>query len=270
MTAKKVFITGGCGQCGLALVDLPYPKVFYDVQACPEALSEYDYIQGDLSDVDRLAAAMQGCQTVVHLAASSQVESTWQQVLENNILGTRNLLEASRSAGIERVIFASSNHVVGMVEIKHAPAIYELGYGLLVDEKTETCPDSDYGVSKQIGEDLGRYYALTGGPKFYALRIGTLTHEDTPFTLADRGVATGKWQRGSLEYQTKTKRNQALWLSKRDFVQLVTKLLHYSMQDFDIFNAISDNPRGWLDIRHAKNALGYLPQDNPEDWKRPE
>jgi len=62
---------------------------------------------------------------------------------------------------------------------------------------------------------------------------------------------------------------KAIWQSRRDFVQMVDLCLHYDGPRFDVFYGVSDNPRCWLDIEHAKKALGYLPHDNAESWTVP-
>jgi nucleoside-diphosphate-sugar epimerase len=192
-------------------------------------------------------------------------------VLENNIEGIANVLEAARIARIEPVVFLSSNHVVGMYELDNAPAIYELNHRIVVDRRAAVRPDSYYGISKAMGEDLGRVHAESGGPRFYAIRIGSVrrAHEDHPFAYAEHGVRDGKWDRGSPEYAIQEKRLKALWLSRRDFVQLVDKCLQYDGPPFDVFYGVSDNPRRWLDIGHARRALGYEPQDNAELWIGP-
>ena len=59
---------------------------------------------------------MDDIDTVVHMAGASSPESSWEQVLEANIIGVRNVLEAARGAGVRRVVLASSNQVMGMYD----------------------------------------------------------------------------------------------------------------------------------------------------------
>jgi nucleoside-diphosphate-sugar epimerase len=266
----RILITGGSGQCGAALVNLPFEKVFYDYQPFQAESFESKFVLGDINDVTKLTAAMKGCNAVVHLAAASSLNSSWESVLENNIIGMKTTMEAARSIGVERIIFASSNHVVGMYEVENAPEIYELGKKKILSVDSEIRPDSFYGVSKAFGEQVGRYYSETGGPKFIALRIGALVQEDNPYAHAERGVLSGTWKRNSSYYTQKVNRLKSLWISKRDFVQIVDLCLFYDGPNFNIFYALSDNPRRWLDIEHTKTALGYQPEDNAEDWKSPE
>ena len=67
-------------------------------------------------DYDAVLAAMDGIDTVVHLAGAASPEASWGQVLDANIVGTRNVLEAARAAEVARVVFASSNHAMGMFD----------------------------------------------------------------------------------------------------------------------------------------------------------
>jgi len=187
----RVCITGGCGICGTALVALPHERVFLDCRGAVPALAGNSFFQTDLSQYSELVTCFRECDAVIHLAGSSAVESSWEEVLTNNIEGTRNVVQAASDARVERVIFASSNHAVGMYEIENAPRIYELDHGLKIGSDCPPMPDSYYGISKVFGEATGRYFAENSGPKFYALRIGSVRahFEDHPFAYAERGVA---------------------------------------------------------------------------------
>ena len=91
-------------------------------------------------------------------------------MLQNNIVGTRNVYEAARLAGASRVVFASTNHVIGYYPMRQDPykAIYEgrlkdvrRPFPLLTDKDLR--PDSYYGVGKafaQAGESLGSWAAF--------------------------------------------------------------------------------------------------------------
>ncbi len=260
----KIFITGAFGTVGTALADLPGEKVLFDRGIPAEFKDKANVVRGDIQDQALLEKWMQGCAAVVHLAASASPLSSWEDVLQNNILGTQTVLEAAKEAKVERVIFASSNHVVGMVEIENEPRIYEAGHGILVTKESEPRPDSYYGVSKLFGENLGRYFAENGGPRFYALRIGSVhaAWEDHPYAEAEGLLRADKCQRGDALYERKVKRQKALWLSRRDLVQLVQRCLEYDGARSDIFYGVSNNSTRWLDIDYAKKQLGYSPQDS--------
>jgi NAD+ dependent glucose-6-phosphate dehydrogenase len=263
----KVLMTGACGKCGTALVRLNHDKVFLDCLDPVKSLERTHFVKGDVGDSKLLVEAMQGCDAVVHLAYTwPDAIGNWEEVLYINTENTRNILKTASYLDIDRVIYASSNHAVGMYEIHNAPRIYELGHGIIVDRNTPVRPDSLYGVGKVFSENLGRFYSENGGPKFYAIRIGAVlgAGDDHPFAYAEEGVKNGLWKRDSDVYQYKEKRLRAMWQSRRDFAQMIDLCLRYQGPAFDIFYGVSDNPRRWLDIEYAKEMLGYQPQDNGE------
>src|SRR4029453_2968343 len=89
------------------------------------------------------------------------VEGFWETILQANIIGCYNLFEAARRHGVERVVFASSNHAIGFY-----PRRRRIGIDVAVR------PDSRYGVSKAFGEALGALYAFKHGLRVTCIRIG--------------------------------------------------------------------------------------------------
>jgi nucleoside-diphosphate-sugar epimerase len=198
----------------------------------------------DLADFAALRPAFDGVDSVVHLAASSDPNSSWKDVLDANIVGTRNVFEAAREAGVPQVVFASSNHLMGMYEIEGAPQIYRADPDKpLIDEHADPRPDSLYGVSKGYGELLGRYYVERHGLRVICLRIGWVWEKDD--VPADHARA------------------EALWLSQRDCAQLVSRAIDADDVNWAVVYGISNNPRGFFDRRSAREILGYEPQDSP-------
>ena len=80
-----------------------------------------------------------------------------------NIVGTYNVFESARLAGVRKIIFASTNHVMGMYDRDRQWPVY-------ADQPVR--PDSLYGVSKAFGESLGRHFADEYGISVVSLRIG--------------------------------------------------------------------------------------------------
>ncbi|SVE32932.1 uncharacterized protein METZ01_LOCUS485786, partial [marine metagenome] len=78
---------------------------------------DVERVEGDLLDVESLKACLEGCDTVFHLAA---IYAYWlpdpSVMYRVNIMGTRNLLEASLDAGIKKVVYTSSIAAIGTVE----------------------------------------------------------------------------------------------------------------------------------------------------------
>lgn len=248
--------------------DAAHEFVYLDRADAPDV----DFV-ADISDYEAIRPAFEDVDAVVHLAAEPAVSTPWEAVLENNIVGTRNVLEAASDAEVERVIFASSIHAAGMWEEDGKPDVYELDDDTTVTVDDAERPDSYYGVSKAYGEDVGRYYVEQREypERFYAARIASVRggEYDHPYGDAERGVARDDWERGSDEYTTTVKRMKGTWLSLRDWAQLVELCLADEDSEFAVFFATSDNARSWFDLEHTRDLLGYEPADDAEDWQSP-
>jgi len=269
-----VLLTGAYGRVGTAIIDNLADKADYDFTYLDlVGHEEYDTVQEDVSDYEAIKPAFEGKDAVYHLAGYPETDGTWQEILENNIIGMYNAIEAARESGVETFVFASTNHVVGMYEIDNAPEIYYPGFDLTIDHTDPRRPDSYYGSSKSFGEDLGRYYVENYEyPKqFYALRLASVRHAeyDHPYGDAEEGVDNDEWERGSAEYEEMVARMKAMWQSRRDHAHMVEQCLTDEDVEFDVFYGVSDNDRRWFDIDHARAVIDYDPQDNGEEWGGP-
>src|SRR5438046_10660482 len=116
---KTVLITGADGLIGSHLREPLVDK--YDLRLVSGSpIPGVESTVTDITDMRALLAAFQGVNSVVHLAASAAVNSPWEAVLHNNIIGTYAVFEAAHQAGVQQVIFASSNHAVGTYEKEFA------------------------------------------------------------------------------------------------------------------------------------------------------
>jgi nucleoside-diphosphate-sugar epimerase len=244
MTIKNVLITGHTGNIGQVLTSGLAPQfTLYglDIDAGDSANLKKTFI-ADISDYDALANAfrqMGPVDAIVHLAGDPSVGASWESVLKNNIIGTRNVYEAAREFGVRRVVFASSNHVTGAYE-GIPPKLHEQDEYEVVSVDDPIRPDSYYGTGKAFGEALARQYYELHGLQSICLRIGSLLGDDDP---------------------TRGGRSRRTWLSHRDCVQLV-RLSLLAEVEFGIYYGVSDNDGRYWDITNARRELGYAPQDN--------
>ena len=269
----NVLLTGAFGRVGTAIIEhladrQAYSFTYLDREEHPD----HDAYVADIA-TDDLRPAFDGIDAVVHLAGDPSPSASWEDVLQNNVVGTQNVLDAASDAGVERVVFASTNHVVGMYPRDPGIDLADPDHGLLVDHEDPVRPDSYYAVSKLFGEHLGRYYVeCADAPRrFYALRIGWVLEPefDSPFGPAERAVAAGRYERGSPEYQRRIATGKAIWCSRRD----VARIVHCALQDdsvsFGVFAARSGGARQWLDLDHAREVLGFEPADDADEWDQP-
>jgi dihydroflavonol-4-reductase len=133
----------------------------------PKRLRELDGVEpvtGDLRDPASLARAVEGCRVVFHAAADYRLWTrTPDEMFRSNVEGTRNLLAAAKSAGVERVVYTST---VGCIGLPAAPTALSnnVGYG---DEQTPVSLDDMSGAykrSKFLAERVALEFAAGGFP----------------------------------------------------------------------------------------------------------
>ena len=247
----RIAITGAAGTIGKPLsADLARD---HDVVRID--LHDADVI-ADVQDVDALERAFARCETVIHLAGVVTVGASWDDVAGPNIGGTYAAFEAARRVGAKRVIFASSNHAVGMYEVENVPGIYEPGFGLVVRTDSPYRPDSLYGVWKAFGETLGRYYSENHALQVTCVRIGSITPQDDP---RDPSVAQSSgWL--PLTEEQKFARYAATWMSQRDFARLVRAIIARDVT-FAIVYGVGDNTTRFWDLEPGRAIFGFWPKD---------
>ncbi|GAA0237629.1 NAD-dependent epimerase/dehydratase family protein [Haladaptatus pallidirubidus] len=275
-----VVVTGAYGRCGTAIIDNLHDRPEYDFtyynrsdRPNDHPYGGYDTVIGDIANYEKVRDAFERQDAVVHLAAYPYTDGDWGDILEPNIIGMYNALEAARREKVESFVFGSTNHVMGMYEVEHRPELYSPTYDLVIDHTDPVRPDSYYGASNSFGEDFGRYYVenYEYPKRFYALRICTVNDEayDHPYGDAEAGVDDGKWERSDPEYDEQVARMKATWQSRRDFAHQIDCCLQDESVTFDIFSGISDNRRRWFDLEHVRAKIGYDPQDDSEEWEAP-
>ncbi len=258
----KILITGVQGLiAGAVLAELRRDSARYEMYGVDRRPEPWDYEErvagralpqdrfriADLSDPHAVRRAVEGMDVVLHFGAASRPEADWHDVLSSNIVGTYNVFEASRECGVKRVIYASSTMVCwGYLLDEPYRAIRERRFDDLpaalpmLTKTSPPRPSDTYASSKLWGEALGRVYADVHGLSVICLRFGWVNERDLPWKPDLASV----------------------WCSKRDAVQMIRKSIEVTNDvRFDILFGVSANLHRWVDIDHARDVLGYAPQD---------
>jgi uronate dehydrogenase len=129
---------------------------------------------------------------------------------------------------VRRIVYASSNHAVGLAPRPAAG---------VVDADAPPRPDSFYGVGKVAAESLLRLYVDRHGIDAVACRIGSFLDQPT------------------------TRRHLETWLSPGDCVRMIVAGLTTPSPGFALLYGISANTGAWWDLTPGR-ALGYDPRDD--------
>jgi uronate dehydrogenase len=231
---KTILLTGGSGRIGrclrYALRD-DHRLVLFNRSTIDDLGPNEILVRGDTTDAVAVEAAAHGADVIVDMAGVSDVAPFREKLLPTNILGTYNVFEAARVAGVPRVVYASTHHVVG-----YYPA------GQPLNDAVPYRPSSMYGVTKCFAEATGRLYADKAGLQVICLRIGFF--RDRPLE----------------------ERHLAVWISPGDMVRLVRCAIEAPNIHFEIVYGASNNTRCWWDLSRARQVLGYEPQDDAEAY----
>lgn len=181
---KRVLITGAGGGVGGFLIDeLKTDHDLIALDRVPPHDGSIVFIEGDVTDRDVVVAASAGVDAVIHLAAVLRIEDgpdglptvTDPEEHEHiNIGGTRMILEAAVTSGIERVIFAGSDSAYGFV-FAEDPAQPDR---LPIDESHPLRARDPYGRSKAAGEELCRTFCENHDLNIVALRCCLIAFPD--------------------------------------------------------------------------------------------
>jgi len=203
----------------------------------------------DIEDREAVSDVIAGHDAVVHLAANPDPGADWDDVAGPNIEGTYNVYRAAVEADLDRVVFASTNHVQqnhvlgGTNDVETLPD--RPGAITAADDYR---PDSYYGVSKITGEALGAYHADRDGIEVVNLRIGWLLTREKLRDLQTDSEKVAQFSR-------------AVWLSPEDCRQGVRKATTEPLTENPLsVNLVSANREGYFSIVEAKCGFAYRPE----------
>jgi uronate dehydrogenase len=228
---KRILFTGAAGNLGRRLRERLHELAdvvrLSDLADVGPAGPNEEVVLCDLADRDAVMKMCEGVDAILHFGGVS-TELEWAPIMQANIQGMVNLYEAVHKLGIRRVVFASTNHAMGMYRTTEQ-----------VDATMPPRPDGYYGISKVFGETLSRFYWDRFGVETVCLRIGYCWPEATTY------------------------RQMVTWLSLDDLVELLRRSLVTPRVGHTIAFGTSGNEGRWWDDRHSR-FLGFVAKDSSE------
>jgi uronate dehydrogenase len=252
---RTVLITGAAGNMGGKLrqhLEGRYPQRLIDRDPRGDAsIIAAELSRWDASWVQRFT----GVHTVFHLAADPTAQQAWPNVIAPNIDAVIHVFQAAvRSGTVRRVIYASSNHVMGgYMNDPNTPRLTtdlppRPGARYVVNgEQRDSTP---YAAAKLFGERLGKCYSEEHDLSVLAVRFGWVRPGDNrpEHVPIDRGP----WFR-------------LMWLSNRDYCHLMDCCLEADPAlRFAILHGMSANTGMRWDLTTTERLVGYRPQDDVE------
>ncbi len=234
----KIVVTGAAGNMGRKLSAHLRKTGIHDLRLLDiEDRAGLGVIACDLTRYDESwAEHFSGADVVVHLAADRSPTSGWESILPLNVDLLINVYDAVREKKARRIIFASSNWVMGGRR-------FEKGR---VTESETPKPINPYGAAKLFGERLGRSLSDRYGVSVINLRIGynQWLRDNRPSAAMELGA----W-------------GQMLWLSDRDFLQVMDRAILAKGIPYATLNVTSNVIGSRWDISETQRLLGYVPDD---------
>jgi nucleoside-diphosphate-sugar epimerase len=267
----KVVVTGASGKAGRAVVRdlLAHDHDVLGIDVVPSSEELPSFLLADLTQFGQTIESIAAADAVVHLAAipASGIH-TEETTFRTNFGSTYNVFEAARLLGIGRIVWASSETILGLPFKREQPAYAP------IDEDHPPYPQSSYAVSKLLSEELGRQLNRWTGTPYVALRFSNIMEPE------DYGRFPSFWEDATL-------RRWNLWgyVDARDVAQSCRLALeadvgaeHFIIAAADtvmdrpsrelmaeVYPSVPYTPTGGdygtlLSIEKARRLLGYEPQ----------
>lgn len=311
---QSVLITGGAGNLGrVVAAELRdrYQVTLFDRRAPSQSLSPFDvpwetdlpFVMGDLTSLEDCmrAIAFAEADAVIHLGAlpyptelsrargrfGMQQRLPEDETMRVNTMGTFYVVDAARRLGVEKVLFASTYYVLGLGNRTSSdPWIVEY---LPIDEEHPCRPESTYGLSKLLGEEILKSFSRAYGLQTVAFRLMGVVYQHRPtgwFNPPDRPPADPDHRGGPIGTTWQ-------YVDARDVAQACAlALVAENLEPFEAFYLATDTTLdeetgeviarccpdlkemaanikgfdGMISIEKARRKLGFTPRYS---WRKP-
>ena len=176
MAKNKIFVTGSDGFIGSHLVEELVSQGFRVKALCQynsfnswgwldsfseNQLNEIEIVSGDIRDFNGLKSLMQGCDSVMHLAALIAIPYSYsspESYIDTNVKGTLNVVQAARDLNMKRVLVTSTSEVYGTAQ--YVP----------IDESHRKHAQSPYAATKIAADEIALSYYRSFGTRVRIIR----------------------------------------------------------------------------------------------------
>ena len=165
-----IIVTGAAGRLGRRVVQLLVDrgKEVLATDQLPADDLPAKFARCDLMDAKAVEGVLRDAEAVVHMGAiPGPMRVDPRVIFDNNVTSTFNVMTSAAELGLRRVVFSSSAFGMGWAHDGNAfVPLY-----LPLDEEHPMMPFEPYGLSKQVGEDIGRMIARNSGTTVVSLRF---------------------------------------------------------------------------------------------------
>ncbi len=252
----RIAVTGASGNVGQEVIEA-FDDTEHELTLITRTeQDDMDSIPVDVTNRDAFVDALSDEDVLIHLAANPSPYAEWDDLHEVNIQGTYNAYIAAIENGLDRVVYASSNHAINgkeTVDPDEPETMHEDAPALQHDAPPH--PDSWYGVTKVASESIGNRFAYQHDIETVNLRIGWLMSRDQ---LRD------SQENPETDYPEANARfARAMWLSKPDCHRALRAAALSELRENPVaVHAISRNDDRCLSLTHTLRSIDYKPRDD--------
>ncbi|MCY4527510.1 MAG: NAD(P)-dependent oxidoreductase [Chloroflexi bacterium] len=276
-----IVVTGAAGRLGRRVVQLLVDRgreVLATDQVAADDLP-VEFARCDLVDGRAVEGILKGAEAVVHMGAiPGPMAEDSRDIFENNVTSTFNVMISAAELGLRRVVFSSSAFGMGWA---HDGSAFVPLY-LPLDEEHPMMPFEPYGLSKQVGEDIGRMIARNSDTSVVSLRFTNVARPEvqaefpwpaptpeSPLTLVMWAYADARdvAEAHVLALDAEIEEHEAFMIAQPTsrFSEPTTDLVKSNFGDRVEIREGLDGNASVISTEKAQRLLGWRPR---HDWRR--